>query len=125
MGCSGPRAAMKEEEQGIVSAERKLNLTHTDITNFDLHIRKHSAHHLIGIQQFQTLSKLLKFRVGAYTSLEPNSASVEDRHLYDYWKQFHASVDTFDQYQLLVLGVFQCRGKPENRAAILFDAGDK
>ena len=85
MGCSQARALSKNEEQGLIRNENKLNFHKCDILTFDKLVRKHSANHEVHLVQFLNLSHMLGFKVGAFASKEPDAAKDDEQTIYEYF----------------------------------------
>ena len=134
MGCAGSRNHDKPEERGIVFQEHNLNHGNFDVTQMDLTMRKFAKNHYLSIEHLKVVASNLGLNLGAYKAAEFSMASVEDQKIVEFYEQLKVAVPNeatgetnlqFDQYRLIILGVFMAKGKPKDKAQILFENFDR
>ena len=134
MGCTGGRSADKAEEQGIYQQELYLQYQRTNVKKMDLIFRKFAKNHMLSLEHFKEAARQLRINIGAYKAADFAAANVKDQRIVDFYEQLKieakdettGSTDKlFDQYKLIILGVFLCKGSNLEKCEILFENFDR
>lgn len=134
MGCSGGRTLDKAEEQGIYAQEQYLQFQRTNVKKMDLIFRKFAKNHMLSLEHFKEAARQLKINIGAYKAADFAAANIKDQRIVDFYEtlkietkdETSGSTDKFfDQYKLIILGVFLGRGSNLEKCEILFENFDR
>ena len=100
----------------------------------DLIFRKFAKNHMLSLEHFKEAARQLRINIGAYKAADFAAANVKDQRIVDFYEQLKISSKDettgttdklFDQYKLIILGVFLSKGSNLEKCEILFENFDR